>query len=223
MRCGELGIAEAKILADLPEPHRAQALEMRAAGRVKTVKAAVLRIKQADRDAQARQAPARPCVTLASWDQWLRDQPPCDLLLTDPPYSTEVEDIEAFAHSWLPLALVKVKSTGRAYVFIGAYPQEIRSYLNVQVSLPIQQILVWEYKNTLGPSPKWDYKPNWQAILYFSGPDAPPLDCPLLTEQFSVQEINAPDGRLGFLAVEWDQYSQTGNYLFVYPDLMPPA
>lgn len=45
-----------------------------------------------------------------------------DLLLTDPPYSTDVEDIEAFAAERLPLALAKVKPTGRAYICIGAYP-----------------------------------------------------------------------------------------------------
>ncbi|MBR0250798.1 MAG: hypothetical protein IJQ77_06920 [Synergistaceae bacterium] len=57
---------------------------------------------------------------------------PYDLLLTDPPYSTDVEDIDEFAHSWLPNALGHVKSTGSAYVFIGAYPEELRAYLKVK-------------------------------------------------------------------------------------------
>ncbi|HEU5379370.1 MAG TPA: site-specific DNA-methyltransferase, partial [Ktedonobacteraceae bacterium] len=148
---------------------------------------------------------SRPQVWQASWEHWLATQPPCDLLLTDPPYSTEVAEIEAFAQAWLPLALAKVKSTGRAYVCIGAYPREIRAYLNVQAGLPVQQLLVWTYQNTLGPSPKYTYKQNWQAILSFCGPDAPPLDCPLLTEQFSVQEINAPDGRLGDRYDAWQK------------------
>jgi hypothetical protein len=116
-----------------------------------------------------------------------------------------VDDIEAFAQAWLPLALSKVKSTGRAYVCIGAYPEEIRAYLNVPACLPVKQILVWEYKNTLGPKPAREYKQNWQAILYFYGPDAPPLDCPLLTEQFTVQEVNAPDGRMGNRDHAWQK------------------
>lgn len=36
-------------------------------------------------------------------------------------------------------------------------------------------------------------------------------------------EHPAANGGERFLAVEWDQYSQTGNYLFVYLDLVPPA
>ncbi len=152
-------------------------------------------------------------MTHASWEQWLASQPPCDLLLTDPPYSTAIEDIEAFAQTWLPLALSKVKATGRAYVCIGAYPREIQAYLQVQACLPVQQLLVWEYRNTLGPKPSHTYKQNWQAILYFYGPDAPPLDCPLLTEQFSVQEISAPDGRLGNRYDAWQKPDRLAEQL----------
>jgi len=197
MKRGQLAIAEAKILANLPEDQRAEALRLKEKGCAKTVKGAVLRLKQAEVKAQAQAAPARPRIALASWEHWLPDQPPCDLLITDPPYSTDVEDIEAFAQAWLPLALSKVRSTGRAYVCIGAYPQELRAYLSVQACWKVAQVLVWSYRNTLGPKPVLAYKQNWQAILYFYGPDAPPLDCPLLTEQFSAQEISAPDGRLG--------------------------
>jgi hypothetical protein len=50
-----------------------------------------------------------------------------DLLITDPPYSTDVDDIVAFAQSWLPAALNKVKDTGFAFVFIGAYPEEVKA------------------------------------------------------------------------------------------------
>ena len=53
----------------------------------------------------------------------------CDLLLTDPPYSTDVADIDAFVDSWLYKALEGVKDTGFAYIFIGAYPNEMRAYL----------------------------------------------------------------------------------------------
>jgi hypothetical protein len=57
---------------------------------------------------------AGPEVTLASWQEWLPDQESCDLLLTDPPYATDLDDVFAFAEAWLPAALTKVKPTGRA-------------------------------------------------------------------------------------------------------------
>jgi hypothetical protein len=137
-------------------------------------------------------------VSFADWREWLPDQDECDLLLTDPPYSTDLADVYSFANSWLPEALKKVRATGRAYVCIGAYPEELHAYLSVPCSeLTLANVLVWTYRNTLGPSPTHDYKLNWQAILYYRGPDAPPLDSPKMTEQFTVQDINAPDGRQG--------------------------
>lgn len=151
--------------------------------------------------------PSAPTIQLADHAEWIATQPEYDLLLTDPPYMTDVEDIAAFAY-WLPGALAKVKPTGRAYVFIGAYPKEIAAYLAVSdmtVGITLANILVWTYRNTLGPSPKLDYKLNWQAILYFRGKDAPALDCPLMVEQFSVQDVNAPDGRQGDRFHTWQK------------------
>jgi hypothetical protein len=157
--------------------------------------------------AQVIAAPSKPILTLAPWQIWLPSQPLCDLLLTDPPYSTEVEDIEAFANTWLPLALAKVKESGRAYVCIGAYPQELRAYLNVPVPVHLRllNVLVWTYQNTLGPQPQHAYKLNWQAILYFTGLHVPPLDCPLMNEQFAVHALNAPDGRQGDRYHTWQK------------------
>lgn len=88
---------------------------------------------------------------------------PYDLLLTDPPYSTDVEDIESFAQSWLPNALEYVRPTGSAYVFIGAYPDELKAYLNVGIPkhMELVQVLIWTYKNTLGNNPKSRYKQNY--------------------------------------------------------------
>lgn len=146
----------------------------------------------------------KPKIQKSDCIDWLNKQEPCDLLLTDPPYMTEVVDIYSFV-SWLPMALSKVKSTGRAYVFIGAYPDELEAYLKEDTDKILSNILVWTYRNTLGPAPKYDYKLNWQAILYFRGKDAPPLDCPIMTEQFSVQDINAPDGRLGNRYHTWQK------------------
>lgn len=143
-----------------------------------------------------------PTVALDDAVEWLQAQQPASLLLTDPPYMTDVPDIAAFAQSWLPLALSKVKPTGRAFICVGAYPEELAAYFSV--AMP-KQVLVWTYRNTLGPSPKMGYKQNWQAILYYEMPDAPPIDCPVMVEQFSVQDINAPDGRLGDRYHAWQK------------------
>ena len=152
--------------------------------------------------AQIQESPNPPIISHASFSDWLPRQDVCDLLLTDPPYSTDVDDVHLFASDWLPLALSKVKPSGRAYIFIGAYPQELQAYLSV--SMPTQ-ILVWTYRNTLGPSPKHDYKLNWQAILYYRMPEAPPLNCPIMLEQFSVQDVSAPDGRQFNRYHEWQK------------------
>ena len=130
-----------------------------------------------------------------------------DLLLTDPPYSTDVDNIDDFVGSWLFNALDGVKDTGFAYIFIGAYPQEVRAYLNAKIPdhVKFEQILVWTYKNTLGNNPKDRYKLNYQDCLFFRGVNAPNLDCPLTSEQWAVQEINAPDGRQGDRYHAWQK------------------
>jgi hypothetical protein len=166
------------------------------------------RKREAIKVAQNNQVEIRATVTLAECTEWLATQDLCDLLLTDPPYSTDVHDIESFSASWLPIALAKVKPTGRAYVFIGSYPEELLAYLTVAKSITgmkLENVLVWTYRNTLGPTPKHKYKNNWQACLYFVGPDAAPLDCPEMLEQFSVQDISAPDGRQGDRYHEWQK------------------
>lgn len=131
----------------------------------------------------------------------------CDLLLTDPPYSTDVDDIERFVDAWLYNALDGVKDTGFAYIFIGAYPNEVKAYLNARIPdhMRLEQILVWTYKNTLGQNPKDRYKLNYQNCLFYRGVNAPNLDCPLTAEQWAVQEVNAPDGRQGDRYHAWQK------------------
>jgi len=174
--------------------------------------ATVTKVKQAAERAEQKAAAVReaasggdcgpPAVKVADALDWLLDQEPCDLLLTDPPYSTDVDDIGAFAKRWLTAALDKVKPTGRAYVCVGAYPEELHAYCSVRMP---DQILVWTYRNTMGPATKDRYKLNWQAILYYVRQDAPPLNCDSLNELFSVQDINAPDGRQGDRFHEWQK------------------
>ena len=130
-----------------------------------------------------------------------------DLLLTDPPYSTDVDNIQEFVDNWLYNALDNVKDTGFAYVFIGAYPEEQKAYLNARIPehMELCQELIWTYKNTLGNNPKDRYKLNYQVCLFYRGINAPDLDCPLTNEQWAVQEINAPDGRQGDRYHEWQK------------------
>ena len=130
-----------------------------------------------------------------------------DLLLTDPPYMTDIEDMPAFVDEWLYNALDGVKDTGFAYIFIGAYPDEVKAYLNAKVPkhMHLEQILVWTYKNTLGQNPRERYKQNYQNCLFYRGENAPDLDCPLTAEQWAVQEINAPDGRQGDRYHAWQK------------------
>lgn len=196
-----------KDLSDSDISQIKQDAEKQMIGQVNEIKKKKKAKAKADIKAAKVEDPNAPTIQLADHKEWIQDQPEYDLLLTDPPYMTDVEDITAFAH-WLPGALAKVKTTGRAYVFIGAYPEEIAAYLsvaNMTIGITLANMLVWTYRNTLGPSPKFDYKLNWQAILYFRGKDAPPLNCPLMTEQFSVQDINAPDGRQGDRFHAWQK------------------
>lgn len=135
-----------------------------------------------------------PIITQASYKDWLPKQDDCDLVLTDPPYSTDVTDIDAFASDWLPMALNKVKDTGSAYVFIGAYPREYKAYLNVKLPkhINITNILIWTYKNTLGPNPGDHYIQNYQACLYYRGIHAPALNTDVLMNKISVYEYIHP-------------------------------
>lgn len=135
-----------------------------------------------------------------------------NLLITDPPYSTDVSDIERFADSWVNLALSKVKQSGRAFICIGAYPKEINAYLNIllnQFKFVVDNPLIWTYKNTLGVTPKMKYNLNYQVILHLYSDKfnnkSYPLDTSITNEMFNVQEINAPDGRLGNRFHTWQK------------------
>ncbi len=143
-----------------------------------------------------------PTITQADAVQWLDSIPEqsVDLLLTDPPYMTDVDDVASFASGWLPLALSRVSKTGRAYVFVGSYPQELAAYLTVDTGeLKMLDVLVWSYTNTLGPKPGRTYIRNWQAVLHLAGGDAPNLRTEVLLEQVAAHEVPHParmEGRL---------------------------
>ena len=156
----------------------------------------------------------KPIIYKQSYIDWLQTIKECDLLLTDPPYMTDLEDgqnIDKFADEWLIEALSKVKSTGHAYVFIGAYPEELRAYLNVfhnrrkETKLTLENVLVWSYRNTLGVAPSDKYILNWQSVLYFKGVDAGDLYGINKVEKFAVQDISAPDARTGYRYHTWQK------------------
>jgi hypothetical protein len=44
---------------------------------------------------------------------------------------TDVKNVGEFASQWVPLALSRVKPTGRAFIFTGAYPEELHAHLTV--------------------------------------------------------------------------------------------
>lgn len=142
-----------------------------------------------------------------------------DLLITDPPYMTDVDDISSFSewvHRWLPT----IKPTGRAYIFTGAYPEELLAYLKRLCPPPtgwtLDNPLIWTYRNTLGPAPTHDYKLNWQACFHLYGPKAAQLNCPWMKEQFSVQDIVAPDGRLGDRYHSWQKPDELAERLIAH-------
>jgi DNA modification methylase len=145
-----------------------------------------------------------------------------DLLLTDPPYSTDVDDIESFANAWLPLALSKVNPSGRAYICIGAYPAELLAYLSIlqrQDKFVVDAPLIWTYRNTLGVTPKMKYNLNYQVVLHLYSRNSRPLDNSITNEMFSVQDINAPDGRLGDRYHTWQKPDELARRLIKHSTL----
>ena len=189
---------DAKRIAAMPEAQRAEVLVRVASG--EEPRRAALDIKAAEVrsriSAQSSGDPCEPRIHHGDSLEWMRSMPDssADVLLTDPLYSSDIEDIATYARAWLPLAWSKVKSTGRAYVFIGSYPHEVAAYLAVcaEHGIPVEQLLIWSYTNTMGPRPKMRYFLNYQTVLYIVGPDAAPLDCELLTELCAAREEYHP-------------------------------
>jgi len=139
-----------------------------------------------------------------------------DLLLTDPPFSTDIDNISEFVNSWLPLSLNTLTDTTRGYICIGAYPEEIEAYFNYfnnQDRFIIDSPLVWTYRNTLGRTPNRKYNLNYQLILHFYTKDSEDLDTSITNEMFSVQDINAPDGRQGDRFHKWQKPNKLAQRL----------
>ena len=157
-----------------------------------------------------------PTVVEADAHDWLTTAPTADVLVTDPPFTTDVDDIESFAESWVPQALDTVADDGYAYIFIGSYADELAAYLSVLAGTEYYvQPLVWNYRNTLGRSPDARYKRDWQAVLYCRGPDAGDLDAPKTSELRAVQRVNSP-GMIGDDAERHHKWQKPSELLEAY-------
>ena len=172
--------------------------------------------KQAYTESTKTDAP--PVITIVDCKEYLAtfEDNSIDLLITDPPYMTDVDDIEAFAQSWLPLALQKVKPDGRAYICIGAYPKEVQAYFAIllnQDKFILDNPLIWTYRNTLGQTPKMKYNLNYQMVLHLYSKASAELDTTITKEMFSVQDINAPDGRQGNRLHTWQKPDELAKRL----------
>ena len=147
------------------------------------------------------------CIQEAEACEWLATAPMADLLLTDPPYSTDVADVYNFAADWLPKALSRVKPTGRAFVFIGAYVDELAAYSTIPLPDGWQWGVphAWCYKNAIGPTPEMDFIRNWQMMLTIRGPESGPLCSDRITDLLAGYVENAPDGRQGVKHHRWEK------------------
>jgi DNA modification methylase len=148
-----------------------------------------------------------------------------DLIITDPPYLTDIEEelFEWFVRDHVFQMRRILKPTGRLFLCCGAYPKEQYFYLQNLLKEKKGQVLdtplVWTYRNTMGPTPKKSYKLNYQVIHHLRGPEAPDLHCDLLNEQFSVQDFNAPDGRLGNRFHSWQKPDELAERLCRHANL----
>jgi DNA modification methylase len=153
-----------------------------------------------------------PEVLLMSCQDYLKtfEDNSIKLLYTDPPYMTDIPEgkIGEFIESWLPLAIQKIKKSGRALIFSGAYPMEIQAYLNVllnQDKFIVDTPLVWVFNNTLGVTPKMKYNLNYQLIWHLYSNESAPLDTSITNDMFSAQVENAPDARIGNKLHPWQK------------------
>lgn len=228
MDTGRASISAAAAVATLPKEEQAGLVargEAEIIAKAKEIKAA----RHAVRDAARREAKREATATTAAAPYTLRRGDAfedaglvgdVDLLITDPPYSTDVQDIEAFT-AWMDAWLPKVKATGRAYIFTGAYPGELRAYLNrfaqnENYGLVLDNVLVWTYRNTIGPSTGRGYKLNWQACFYLHGREASDLNSSELVEKFTVQDVNAPDARTGVRYHAWQKPDELAERLVAH-------
>lgn len=186
-------------------------------GEASTVKGALLKKESAKKAASTSASIAhnKPVLKELHYQDFLKqiEDRSVDLLITDPPYSTDVIDIHEFVDDWLKPALDKIKDGGRAYICIGAYPEELNAYMSrllQQDRFIVDNPLIWTYRNTLGVTPKFKYNLNYQFVIHLYQDTSAELDTSVTNEMFSVQDINAPDGRFGDRYHAWQKPEELG-------------
>lgn len=148
-----------------------------------------------------------------------------DLILTDPPYNiTEGEgfpDMESylkFTSEWLLLALPLLKLSGRLYVCF-SYQHLLRGLPVMHEAIRIATELypftfgppiIWHHANTISAAHNQrEYKPTYDVILYWYGPDAPPLiadDAYTGDERGAVWNIAVPQSN--FTEGKWHKFQK---------------
>ncbi len=142
---------------------------------------------------------------------------PLPLLITDPPYITEFNDSYdeylGFTETWLLPAAEKISDTGWMMVFSGAYPDEMRVYLDVfaKTDLILGPPFIWTYNNTIGPSGDETLVRNYQ-IGWLAGRAESKLRGDI-KQKWASQTINAPDGRQGDRFYKWQKPDALANTL----------
>jgi DNA modification methylase len=162
---------------------------------------------QAQRDLdRAHKTGGTATITHADSLQWLQsiDTASVDLLLTDPPYATDITDIATFA-TWVDEAMRCIKPTGRAVIFHGRYPQEVRAYLDAADRIGwTYELAAWHYADTMGPNPTGRLKTSHQMILIIHGPDADDLYTEQLIDKQSCW-VNAMNQEAGGRHFAWQK------------------
>lgn len=177
-------------------------------------------IEDAENERDEEKKSKAPTIYTESCDKFLKRFEPksIDLLFTDPPYSTDLDSLPDFLDTWLLDAIDKIKDTGRAFICIGAYPVELYTYLGylLQTDWIVDNPLIWTYRNTLGVTPNMKYNLNYQVILHLYKDSSNPLDNRITNEMFSIQDINAPDGRIGDRFHKWQKPSKLAERLILH-------
>ena len=223
-RANELPYTHHREVAKLPAPDQEYFLREAAENHwsVSSLREAIKQkeINDAEKDRDEEKKAKAPAIYLESCDMFLSrfESKSVDLLLTDPPYSTDLDNLSEFLDTWLLDAINKVKDTGRVFICIGAYPNELFTYLEYlfKTDWIIDCPLIWTYRNTLGQTPNMKYNLNYQVILHLYRDTSTPLDNRITNEMFSVQDINAPDGRVGDRFHKWQKPTKLAERLILH-------
>lgn len=108
-----------------------------------------------------------------------------DILLTDPPYGIldhnwdnfdSKEEYLEFSRQWISLAISKIKSSGRIYIFWSQEYMFDFPFDAINENFIFSNMLIWNYKNNIKPNDQKRYKFTYEPIFYFYGKDAKTLN-----------------------------------------------